>query len=259
MACRRRAQPDLSRQEIEGPVYVSGTEAIASFGHEQVRRIAPSQKASTPLEIADEHLPRGAVDRYQAGLAVFRSMNRQDVLVQVDVVQFQAQSFAEAKTCDAKKTKQTMVRPATQTPCGRKREGGCKELLDLSLGVDVRPSPLRTIGQQAVWRYLAAAVDCIEIARKATHEAQSSGPIHRQGGFWFLGPLQGKTCGDVRGALSLHERDKVHQTCSGITQLEPQAAPHRQIVLERRSQRGHRTPPGHGRAMVRNDGRSTFA
>src|SRR5262245_37178595 len=88
MACRRRAQPDLSRQEIEGPVYVSDTEAIASFGHEQVRRIAPSQKASTPLEIADEHLPRGAVDRYQAGLAIFRSTNRQDVLVQVDVVQF---------------------------------------------------------------------------------------------------------------------------------------------------------------------------
>lgn len=59
--------------------------------------------------------------------------------------------------------------------------------------------------------------------------------------------------------MLFHERDEIEQSLAALMELEPQVAPHTHILLHGLPQRGHRAPPGHGNASVRNAVRSTLA
>ena len=59
--------------------------------------------------------------------------------------------------------------------------------------------------------------------------------------------------------MLLHERDEIEQSLAGLMQLESQIAPHAHVLVHGLPQCGHRAPPGHGNASVRNAVRSTLA
>jgi hypothetical protein len=62
----------------------------------------------------------------------------------------------------------------------------------------------------------------------------------------------------VESAMALHEGDEIKQSFACVLQLEPQTAAQTQIFLNGLSKRAHRTPPGHGKASVRNALMSTL-
>ena len=58
--------------------------------------------------------------------------------------------------------------------------------------------------------------------------------------------------------MALHEGDEIKQYLACIVQVEPQTAAQTQVILNGLSKRVHRTPPGHGKASVRNALMSTL-
>src|SRR5438105_3956881 len=77
-------------------------------------------------------------------------------------------------------------------------------------------------------------------------ESPCAGPIsglHR--------PLHTQFGCHERRRLVLQERGKLLEVNGHIAQLESQAAPERDVIVDGLSQRLHRLPPGHGSAMER--------
>src|ERR1700687_6190526 len=72
-------------------------------------------------------------------------------------------------------------------------------------------------------------------------------------------PFHSQFRGHVRCCLLLQEYSKLPKTLSHAAQLESQAAPERNVIVDGLSQRLHRLAPGHGRAMERSDTKSTLA
>ena len=59
--------------------------------------------------------------------------------------------------------------------------------------------------------------------------------------------------------MLFHERDEIEQQLAGLLQLNPKLRRKSGIARTACSKRGHRAPPGHGKASVRNASRSTLA
>src|SRR6478736_9279294 len=72
-------------------------------------------------------------------------------------------------------------------------------------------------------------------------------------------PFHSQLRGYVRCCLFLQEYSKLPKTLSHAAQLESQAAPERDVIVDGLPQRCHRLPPGHGSAMERSDTKSTLA
>ena len=72
-------------------------------------------------------------------------------------------------------------------------------------------------------------------------------------------PGQRQRLGDVGRAVLGHECDEIEQSLAGLMELESQIAPHAHVLQHGLPQGGHRSPPGHGNASVRNAVRSTLA
>src|ERR1700677_1628036 len=96
------------------------------------------------------------------------------------------------------------------------------------------------------------------MARKSAHETQSLRPVRRLNVYRLLSPSKRQGLGNVRGAVALHKRDKIEQSLACFQQLEPQTAAETQVILNGLSKCVHRTPPGHGKASVRNAFMSTL-
>src|ERR1035441_10695833 len=73
------------------------------------------------------------------------------------------------------------------------------------------------------------------------------------------GPLHRQFCCHVRRRLLLQEPSKVPEIIGHVAQLEPQAAPELDVIVDGLSQRLHGLPPGQGSAMERSDTKSTLA
>ena len=58
--------------------------------------------------------------------------------------------------------------------------------------------------------------------------------------------------------MLFHEFHEGRQLLAGPIQLESQAATQVQVFPDGLTERGHRTPPGHGRAKARKESRSTL-
>ena len=98
MACRRGTQSDLPRQGTEGAAHFTGAQAIAGPGHEHMRSGTSREEAAALSQITGQNLPRGRMQRDQAGLAELSLPDGQDVLTQVDIVEFQVQRLTDAQT-----------------------------------------------------------------------------------------------------------------------------------------------------------------
>jgi hypothetical protein len=96
------------------------------------------------------------------------------------------------------------------------------------------------------------------MTRESAYEAQSLRPVRGLDVYRLLSPSERQCVGDVGSAVALHERDKIEQSLACIVQLEPQTAAQTQVFLNGLSKCVHRTPPGHGKASVRNALMSTL-
>src|ERR1700693_1596 len=104
--------------------------------------------------------------------------------------------------------------------------------------------------QQARLRNLRARIGGTAMTCKSAYDAQASRPMRGLDVYRLLSPSKRQRLGDVGGALLFHEGDKIEQFLACFLQLESQAAPEAQVLLNGLSQRVHRTPPGHGKASV---------
>jgi len=62
----------------------------------------------------------------------------------------------------------------------------------------------------------------------------------------------------MREPVPFHEPDEREEAFARFVELEAQMAPHPDVLVHRLAECGHRAPPGHGRASVRNAVRSTL-
>src|ERR1700751_784465 len=90
------------------------------------------------------------------------------------------------------------------------------------------------------------------MTRKSAYEAQALRPVRGLDVYRLLSPSERQGCSDVGSAVALHEGDEIEQSLACMLQLEPQATAQTQVFLNGLSKRVHRTPPGHGKASVRN-------
>src|SRR5207249_6848531 len=117
---------------------------------------------------------------------------------------------------------------------------------------------LDSIGQQTFRRNLCAWIGRTPIAREVPHDTQALRPHHRLYGRWLLCPGERQLGCNVGGTVLSHEFCEGRQLLAGPIQLESQAATQVQIFPDGLTERGHRTPLGHGRAKARKESRSTF-
>jgi hypothetical protein len=96
------------------------------------------------------------------------------------------------------------------------------------------------------------------MARESAYEAQSFRPVGGLDVYRLLSPSERQCLGDAGSAVALHEGDEINQSLACVLQLEPQTAAQTQVFLNGLSKRVHRTPPGHGKASVRNALMSTL-
>jgi hypothetical protein len=64
--------------------------------------------------------------------------------------------------------------------------------------------------------------------------------------------------GNVASVMPVHEIREIEQLSASRLEFETEGAAHGQILLNGSSEGVHRAPPGHGRASVRNESRSTL-
>src|ERR1700683_3617534 len=97
------------------------------------------------------------------------------------------------------------------------------------------------------------------VASKDTYETEPLGPFRWARSLVLLCPLHRQRNGNVGRAALFEKRGELQQTHLGVQQLESQTAAHLDIVLHRLTPRAHCAPPGHGKANVASEVRSTFA
>src|SRR5262249_26896102 len=153
------SQPDLPRSKVERAVHVSFVQAVARARRKYIGRGASFQEALALLQIFDKDFPRGRMNGHQTRLPELGFLNRQHVVMQIDIVELQVHRFSKAKTCYAQQSEQTVILPAAQASRRRQRSSSRKEPLDLLVGIDVWPGALRPIRQQRRRRYLSARID----------------------------------------------------------------------------------------------------
>src|ERR1700722_18487141 len=94
-------------------------------------------------------------------------------------------------------------------------------------------------------------------AKPRTSVNRNAQLAYRSGG--QRGPVHRQLRGDGRGLALLHEGDEIGEPSCLMVVLVSKPLAHAQIPLERGTQTGHCTPPGHGRLNVRSASTSTFA
>jgi hypothetical protein len=113
--------------------------------------------------------------------------------------------------------------------------------------------------RQQAWRwYLGAEIGRAAMACKTAHKTQSLRPVRGLDIRWLSGPRESQRLGNVWSTMPLHERDEVLQRPACLVQFESQAASQVEVILNGLPKRIHRTPPGQGKASVRNALMSTF-
>src|SRR3984957_20780840 len=167
VAVVRAAQTDAPRSRIERSMNLSPIQAVAPARDEQVRgdrACAPMPLASP--DISGQDLAGGGVDRHPSIPTKFGAANGQHAGSQVDIFELEVARFPQAQARDAEQAKEAVINPREQragiTLLGRQwhMQRRVQKLLDLLIGVEVRPGPLRLEWQQAERRNLRARAAC---------------------------------------------------------------------------------------------------
>jgi hypothetical protein len=101
------------------------------------------------------------------------------------------------------------------------------------------------VGSYICRRHFAGKVEALQVTGKAPHSLQSLTPLDRVVD-WRPGPGQRQLGGDRRRTFLLEMIDEFGEQVACVLELEAQRPTDRQIVIERFTQPGHTSPPGHG-------------
>jgi hypothetical protein len=191
------------------------------------------------------------------GLAELRAPNQQCACRSIEVLTIQAARLPD--------THPGGCQQADQRPVGRgsvrraKRPGGVHQRRDLRVGVEVWRGAVRRVGQQPGRWHLVRGVDAVQVGRKTAHDSQP----HRAPRIAAAGkrrPRERVLGRDPRLAPFVQVSEELAEQLLGARELVAERAAHRQIVVQRITQRRiHDAPPGQERAMVRKASTSTFA
>jgi hypothetical protein len=116
-------------------------------------------------------------------------------------------------------------------------------------------SPWQQVGR----RHLRRRVERVHVGREAADDGEPACQpvwmrVSRQGR-----PREHRGNEQMRLPAFLNECDELGEQLLGGVQFESERPADREVIEERLPERGHATPPGHGRAIVRSAVRSTFA
>jgi hypothetical protein len=242
---------------------LAAVDPIAPARDEEIRGHRPLPPVMGPAaEVLGEDLAGRPVERDKSRFAELRATDGQHGGVKVDIAHLEVSRLADAETRDTQQAEERVVQPRAQPstlkPAGQV-ERGAQEPANLSAGVQVRSGPLRLKGQEPRGRDLGAGIGRAAIPGKAAHETQAPGPMHRLGVDRQLRPGERQRLGNHGRAALLQEPDEVEEPLPRLVELEAEMTSHSEVFVYGLTERGHCAPPGHGRASVRNAGRSTLA
>src|SRR6267378_2602355 len=247
------AQADAPRSRVEGPMNRANVQSIAPARDEQVR----GDRACGPmplalLEVLRRHLAGGSMQRKPSIFAKLTAADGQHPRLQIEVIELEITRFTDPKTRHAEQSKQTVVDPrkerADLTLLGRERHVKCavQELLNLPIGIKVRPGPLGLEGQESQCRNLRARIPCTSITCELADVTEAARPVRRLRVLRPLRPAERQRLGNIRSTATFHECGEVRQRSTGVVQLKAETSAQRQVFCNRLPQRVHRTPPGQG-------------
>jgi hypothetical protein len=143
----------------------------------------------------------------------------------------------------------------------RQLVGGGDQRGDLGVAVQVRDGPVHPAGHQTRWRHFVRGVDGVQVAGEAAHHAHPHSQPASARGLRQPHPGQRVRDRDLVAVVVVEPVEELVEQLLIAYQPIPQAAPQREVVGKRRTQRGgHRAPPvGQGRASARSLVVSAFA
>ena len=227
------ANANPARQLVEGSMDITDVQVMSTTCNEEEPRWVAVRNAAIPTgSIMGKHFLSRSMDRYQARFTEFGAADRQQAVLEIDIVELQANRLTDPQTRHAQQSQQAVVGPRTQTIKRRKFERATQQVSNFLLRIQIWSRSLRPKRQQSHRWNLGLWITRHVVARKATDIAQTLCPCRRLGQVALLYPFQSDSSRDVSGASGLQKRGKLRQANTRIPELEPQAAPQGQVVLD---------------------------
>jgi len=112
-------------------VNIADVQMISSAGDEEVRGsgVICDEAFSACLVLRQHRLGR-RMNRHQTGFPELRAANRQQALLQIDIVDLQANGLTNPQASDTEQAEQTVKRPGAQAIARRKVQSTTKQARD---------------------------------------------------------------------------------------------------------------------------------
>jgi hypothetical protein len=196
---------------------------------------------------------RDQADTVELGVA-----DRDEAVLEIDVVSLQADRLAEAHARRCEQAEERRVgggpKPGTQ------RAGLIHEPADAGPGPDIRSGAEPFCREDARGRHLGRRVDRAQVGGEAPGDGEPPGQVLGAGAPGQPRPGDGEFCGDRRRAGGLEEANELREQLARSLRLVSKRPAHREVAGEVSPERAHaRTLPGHGAARGRSRPRSTRA
>src|SRR5580704_17111555 len=114
---------------------------------------------------------------HQTGLSELGSSNRKNAFGPIHIPRSEVERLAQSQTCDGEQSKQAVIGPRPQKVAGRPSFSSIQQLLDFLFGIEVRPSAVRPVWQQAQRRNFRCRISGAPVLGEATHGRQPRGPL----------------------------------------------------------------------------------
>jgi hypothetical protein len=246
----------------DGEVVVDAAvlEADAALGEEEGRRTGPRAERVAPLAVLMQRFARRVVEGHEPRLPELAAPDREESLVQIDVVAIQGYRLADPQAGGCEQSEERGVCASPESGGGAEASGFGDEAPDLLVVVDIRWSALVAVGQEALGRDLGAWVGGAVPGGEATDVSQAAGARGRRRA-GRLGPPKREVGGDDRRPFSFEELDETVQMEARIAKLGPESATQGQVAVDGLAEGTHRAPPlvGQGRATSRRASKSSLA
>jgi hypothetical protein len=146
-------------------------QSAAALGDEEVRPAARSEVSIAPFGVAAESRAGRRMQGHEARLAKLGLSNRQNAVIQVDVVSLKTDCFGQTQPRHRNQPKQVMIGPSTESVSWRQGQGRRQLRVDLGIAVDIRLRALQG-RQHPSRRHLCLRIDVRDVASKAAHVRQ---------------------------------------------------------------------------------------
>lgn len=166
---RGATQTDPARELVEGSADIAHVQGSAPLSHKQGGAGAPGKELVTTRHVLGEHFSGRGMDRYDARLAELGAADRQQSLLEIDILELQADRLTNAQAGNAQQPEQTVIGPGAQATDRSQAQSALEQALDLLVRVEVGSCSARMKRQQSRGQNLGIRIARGVVARKATH------------------------------------------------------------------------------------------